>query len=63
MRKTPRKTTMFELGSHVLVPFGKKTFDAKVLDKHRNRITVEITFEGASEPLVTSYRLDEITPP
>ena len=47
-------------GSWVKVPFGKQTFDARVVESHRDRVTVEITIEGASEPLVTSYSSDEI---
>lgn len=62
-KKTRKSSKPFELGSHVMVPFGKRIFDAKVLDSHRDRITVEISIEGASEPLITSYRMDEVSPP
>lgn len=68
-RPTTRATKMssasktFPLGSQVKVPFGTRTFDAKVLENHMDRVTVEITIEGASEPLVTSFRSDEIQNP
>lgn len=58
--KKGKKSKMFQLGSQVIVPFGKRTFDATVLDTHRDRVTVEIFIEGASEPLVTSYRSEEV---
>ncbi|QSZ53006.1 hypothetical protein AYX19_08365 [Paenarthrobacter ureafaciens] len=59
--KTHAANQAFTLGSSVKVPFGKRTFDAKVIECHKDRVTVEINIEGASDPLITSYRSDEVT--
>jgi hypothetical protein len=60
LQKPPKKLDAIATGTHVLVPFGKRVFDAKVLESVHGRVTVEITINGATEPLVTSYRSDEV---